>query len=293
MLKNFSGFLALCLLALFNLTGQARAETGIAACGNIHVEAEARCELVSPGIDCEVECTPLTVEAACAARLQVECDGQCSANATVDCAAECQAGCTGPCEVDPGEFDCSASCRAECQGGCQGQCEAEDNSARCEASCQAGCSAECEASCNVELPEIDCDRKCEASCEGSCRAEANVDCQVSCQNDSFASCEAEVTGGCEADCQGTEGALFCDGHYVDHDDNLQNCLDALSGLVEVEGYAEGEAGCEGNTCEASGKAGGSISCSALPGNPAESTSVTWMALLLLGLAYTARRRLSR
>ena len=287
MSKQYCGFLTICLLVLFDLTGRARA--GIDACGNIDVEAEAQCELVARGVECEAKCTPLNVEAACASRLQVNCDSRCFVDADSDCAAECRADCTGPCEVDPGKFDCAAACRADCEGGCQGTCEASDNSARCESSCRANCSAECDGSCDVELPEVDCDRKCEASCDGSCRAEASVDCQVDCQNQRFANCEVEVTGGCKADCQGEKGAVFCDGRYVDHGNNLQNCLDALSAMVEIEGYASAESSCQGNACKASAEAGVSSDCSALPGRAADSSAGWWLAAILC-LAVITRRR---
>src|SRR5262245_34615575 len=75
----------------------APAHAGIEACGDIFVEAEAECELVPPGAECEVHCTPISVEAACAARLEAECSGECSAEASVDCTASCQGSCEADC----------------------------------------------------------------------------------------------------------------------------------------------------------------------------------------------------
>jgi hypothetical protein len=262
---------------------------GLDSCGDIHVEAEAMCELVPPGAQCEARCTPISVEAACAAKLQVECEGECSATASVDCSGQCYADCTGPCEIDPGKFDCRAQCQADCSASCSGKCSGDNNGAECEGACQATCDANCDASCDVELPEVDCDRKCEAACEGSCEAEAEADCQIMCQGDAYADCEFEVQGGCEAECKTQEGALFCDGSYVDHGDNLEECVNAIEAVINanVKGYAEGESSCENGSCMASGKAG--VSCSALPGTR-ESGAAALSLLALVGLVLARRRR---
>src|SRR5438105_1420269 len=71
---------------------------------------------------------------------------------------------------------------------------------------------------------VTCQAKCEASCSGSCTAKANVDCDVSCQATGYANCEAMLTGGCQAQCTTPQGALFCDGQYVDTGNNLQQCI---------------------------------------------------------------------
>ena len=117
---------------------------------------------------------------------------------------------------------------------------------------------------------------CEASCEGSCEAEANLDCQLECQVDGYAACELDVQGECEAACDLREGALFCDGQFIDHGDNLIECIDALRDLLDirVEGYVNGE--CDDGSCEA--EAGGSISCGV--GGRGDGAS----ALVLIGLA---------
>lgn len=62
-----------------------------------------------------------------------------------------------------------------------------------------------------------------------------------------------------------EGALFCDGQYVDAGDNLQECVAALKALLDIHVYAEGDAHCEGNTCYAEGRAGCSCAASGAPG----------------------------
>jgi len=133
-----------------------------------------------------------------------------------------------------------------------------------------------------------CEAQCEASCEGSCEAQANIDCQVDCQAGGYVDCKADLQGGCEAQCERPEGALFCDGQYVDHGNNLEECVAALKAQldVEVEGYAEGS--CMPGSC--AGEAGGSISCAVDRGND---SGWAWGAgLFMLGFAgVTTRRRM--
>jgi MYXO-CTERM domain-containing protein len=242
---------------------EAQAAASLSSCGNIFVEGEATCEVYVEG-GCTAMCEPVTVQAACAADLKVECDGMCNAEVDVDCSASCMADCSGRCEVDPGSFNCTADCQGSCAADCDGRCAAGDGQAECQASCKATCSGTCDAQCSGTPPEATCEGKCEASCQGSCEAEANVDCQIDCQADGFASCTADVQGGCEAQCQKPEGALFCDGQFVDAS-NLEECKAALKALFDIEVYAEGSASCEGNTCQAEGEVG--CSCTADPGAP--------------------------
>jgi MYXO-CTERM domain-containing protein len=274
------------LFAAFALPSVAHA--GISACGNIHVEASAQCEMRG-GVECEASCTPLSFEAQCAAELELGCSGQCNASADVACEADCGASCTGACEVDPGSFDCRASCQGSCEADCEASCGTGDS--ECSASCAASCSGECTAQCEVVPPSAACDAKCEAACSGECTASANFDCQLACQAEGFAGCKANLEGGCRAECNVEQGALFCDGQYVDHGGNLEECVDALKALfdIEVEGYARAE--CSGNTCEAEAGGSATISCSVTPEGR---DGAGWLlgALALLGWG-VARRRAAR
>lgn len=261
------------------LASPAARAASIDDCGNIHVEASAQCEVVPPGVECEGYCEPLSFTAAC----EASCEGECNANFEVDCAATCEGDCTGDCEADPGSFDCRGSCEIDCEGSCAGSCEASGNMAQCQASCEATCTGECDASCEGTPPEVDCDVECQASCEGSCSAQANLDCQIDCQG----GCTADLEGGCEIDCDGEEGALFCDGQYVDHGNNLEDCIAALDAYldVEVEGYAN--ASCEGNTCTA--EAGCSAKCSAAPRGRIDAFGLLLAGAVALTLARPRRR----
>lgn len=242
------------LLAPFAIAQTAHA--GIAACGNIHVEAEANCE-VQGGIACEGMCTPLSVEAQCAGDLTLECRGGCEGELSIDveCSASCEGSCMADCTAAAGSFDCRGSCFADCQGRAEARCATGDN--ECFASAEGSCEAECSISCEATPPTAECEASCGASCEGSCGAsgEAYLDCQVECQRPEFPSCQADISGGCEVACETEKGALFCDGNYVDHDGNLDECLSSLRAALNV--MVSGSASCEGNMCEAEG----AVSCS--------------------------------
>lgn len=289
MQRIFTSFLpALALFAPLAWSGQAQA--GIGACGDIHVEASAQCE-VKGGIECEAQCTPLAFEAQCAADLSVECGGMCNVEIAAGCTADCSAECMGSCEANPGEFDCRGECVADCSGSCEGRCASDGNSSECYASCEATCEGSCSGSCEATPPSADCSGQCEASCSGSCEAEANIDCQVMCQADGFIDCKANLEGGCKAECDVEQGALFCDGQYVDHGNNLEECVESLRAVlnIQVEGYAEAE--CSGNECSAA--AGGSISCAVAPEDGDYGRTGALMGAVGLMLAgFAARRRRS-
>jgi MYXO-CTERM domain-containing protein len=261
---------------------------GLDSCGNINVEAEAQCEVVAPGVQCEAQCTPVSVEAACSARLVADCDGECNVTPPQGCSVDCSADCNAECTVNPGMFDCAARCDASCSGKCEGECSASANKADCMGACEGTCSAKCEGGCDVVPPEANCEGKCEASCDASCEVEAELDCHVECQTDAYAQCKVDVQGGCMGECQTMEGALFCDGEYVDHGDNLAECVEAIELIItaEVDGYAEGSSSCDGASCKAEGKAG--VSCAATPGE--KSAGAGFAGLLGATMLLASRRR---
>ena len=250
------------------------AQAGIEACGNINVSASADCKVEVSG-GCPAMCEPINFTASCYA----DCSGQCNVTADVGCTGSCEADCSGSCEANPGSFDCQASCEGTCGADCEANCS--DN--QCVASCKATCEGECSGSCQGTPPSATCEAKCSASCQGSCKAEVNADCQVSCQG----SCSAELSGGCKAECEKPEGALFCDGQYVDHGGNLEECIAALNAILNVKVDASASASCSGNSCEAEGEV--SASCAHNEG-PVSPWSAGWAAAFLAGLGVTIRRR---
>jgi hypothetical protein len=197
--------------------------------------------------------------------------------------------------VDPPNFECSASCEAEAEADCSGRCATAENSAECEGHCKATFQAECDASCEGTGGSATCEAKCEARCEGQCKASANAECQIDCQGEAYADCQVEMQGKCTANCDPAKGSMFCDGQYVDHGNNFQDCVDALNAVVtatvdvSASGYSNAE--CSGNKCEA--EAGGEASCSArmAPAVP-RSGAAAILAGFGLALALGARRRRS-
>lgn len=289
------------------------ASAGLADCGNIHVEAEASCE-ARIAAECTAQCEPINFTAACSGQLYAECEGECSAEIEASCTASCEGECEASCEVEPGDFECEGECYGECQAECNGNCSAHaeaecegsddqaaceaEASARCEGSCDATCDGECGVSCDGTPIEADCEAKCEASCEGQCSAEANADCQIDCQADGFVECETELEGGCTAQCETEDGAIFCDGEYVDHGDNFADCVEALNAvlLANVKLSAEGssDSSCTGNRCEAEaeGTAKAETNCSISEPKSSRPGVALWAALGLLGLTLSRRRRVS-
>lgn len=231
------------------------------ACGDFSYLTDGSCEVLFSG-GCQASCTPLSFTAVC--------DAKCTISLDASCSASCESDCTGQCTVDPGRFDCEASCNTSCEAGCTTQC-AED--AACVTTCQGQCSGQCTAGCTVEAPSASCDLRCKASCEASCNVEANADC--------YGTCSADLQGGCDIQCQDPDGALFCDGQYVNISSGFDNCMAFIKDL-SVNGS------CTGNTCSAT------VKCSAAPSpgsdrSPLGAAGVAGM-VMAVGLMASRRRR---
>ncbi len=248
-----SFLIATALAAAALVISPSAADAGIDACGDIYLSAGTECVLVPPGASCTTQCTPLSVEVSCAAQLQVECSAECTGSATVECTGSCDVDCKAACEVNPGSFECATYCTADCAAGCEASC----SDSQCNSTCEANCSASCDTDCSVVPAQADCTASCAGSCEGSCDAESNFVCQNACSASGYADCTSSLQGGCETDCEATEGALFCDGKYVDVEGNLEACVTALQEAlsIEVMGYADLE--CAEGSCKA--EAGASCS----------------------------------
>lgn len=258
------------------------------ACGNINVKANASCTVEVSG-GCTAKCTPVSFEASCTAKGNISCSGECDAKVSVQAEIDsCKADCEGGCAANP-NFSCEASCSANVDADCESSCSAQSGGdgakGQCKADCKAKVQANCSASCTGS-PVTCTPVSCEASCKGKLDAKAQVSCNVSCSSSLEASCEAELKGGCEAQCSTPEGALYCDGNYIDTGNNLQNCLDGLKAALNIE--ASASASCSGNSCQAEAEA----SCgSRVVGN---TTPMGPAGLVLggaaLGLVLARRRR---
>lgn len=275
-----------------SVTWSPAAKAFVPECGNINLSGDAECELVVEG-GCEGRCEPPRVELACAGDLYIECQAECDAEATVDCQGSCQADCEAECDVNPGEFSCEGRCEAECGAQCDAECEASENGGECRAACRATCGGECDASCEGTPPSAECEARCDASCEGQCSADANIDCQAGCQTEGFDECKVDFENRCELQCERPEGALFCDGEFVDSSD-LEGCIAALEARLDIEVEGSADARCEGNRCEA--EASGSASCATAshPGGPEpRSGLLVPLGMLLVGLVSRRARRHER
>ena len=265
-------------------TAQAK---GLDECGDLYFQAEGEfeCEVYVDPPECKAKCEPLSFQAECAAELKVGCDGQCNLQADVECTASCETSCTAECMG--GNFDCEAHCEGSCVADCDAQCAGSANGGECRASCEATCQGECGASCNVTEPS--CEAQCSGSCQGSCEAEVNMDCQVDCRAEGYVSCEANLQGGCEVQCDSGDGAMFCDGQYV-QSTNIDDCAAALAAAfdIEVQYYADAE--CSGNSC----KAEAGCSCATVPTDSEFSFGLLVLGMASFGLAgarrITKRRR---
>ncbi len=227
-----SSLVATCLVSLDARAG------ALDACGDIFVEAGANCEVLVEG-GCKAQCEPAAFTAVCAAEGALGCGGECNVDADVGCTGQCQTSCEAECNIEPATFDCRGTCEGSCSADCSARCDASSNRSECEASCRSTCSAECDASCNVEPGQADCAAQCMGSCEGQCRADVNMNCQIDCQSDLYVECRADFQGGCEVQCEQPEGAIFCEGQFIETS-NIDNCVDALRNLLnaEVEFHAE-------------------------------------------------------
>lgn len=261
----------------------------VESCGGIEIGASSKCEIRVEG-GCTASCTPVNFTAQCSAELYVGCNGMCSLDAELSCTASCEASCNTECAVDPPKFDCAASCRADCNAECDASCKTAEDTPRCRSSCQSTCGGKCEAKCEAAPPMADCKAKCQSSCSGSCEAKANMSCQVDCQAKGFVTCETKLEGGCKTACTKPDGALFCDGQYVDVQDQIDKCVEALADFqIEVTGYARGDANCERGTCTATGEAG--FSCAQSGSGAGESGSALGIlgAIAAFGLAVGRRK----
>ena len=254
--------------ALVGLVPGTAHATYLSACGNIDIDLSGgnSCQFETSG-GCTAQCTPVNVDATCAAQLETSCtsDG-CSAMIDASCSTTCEGNCETSCMANQGSFSCSGSCEADCSGHCMAQCSSDAHQDECTASCQQSCGANCNASCTGTTPSVSCMTQCQSSCQGSCQAQANLSCNINCQEMGYASCQTTVTGGCSGQCMLPTGALFCNGQYVDLDGvDLTACQAQLASLLNVNISLTGSATCSGGNCAGSASAScGQIAPGAVP-----------------------------
>lgn len=213
-------------------------------CGGVDVELDATCVL-DAGEACRARCEPSSLEASCAAALFRRCRGVCLPAPTVDCQRDCQSGCRADCEMDPDGFSCTEACEVDCEEECDALCEPEDS--ECRAACEVTCFVDCRRACDVVQPDAPCEAKCEGVCNGLCTARSRVSCEIDCQGPRFADCRTRLQDVCETQCGEPEGALFCDGQWIDAEGGPRRCIDVLESaeleIVSPTVAVEEDAGC--------------------------------------------------
>jgi hypothetical protein len=284
-------FASLAFAAPLLASSTARADS-IADCGNIDVSANATCKVEVSG-GCKLNCTPVSFEASCTAKGNVSCKGECDAKVSVQAELDsCKADCEGGCAANP-NFSCEASCSgsvdADCDASCSGQAGGNNAKGQCKADCKAKVQAKCSASCNGS-PVTCTPVSCEASCKGKLEAKAQVDCSVTCSSNLEASCEAELKGGCDAQCDAPEGALYCDGNYVDAGGNLSKCINSLEAALNLKVDASASAKCANGTCEAEAEAGASCGGRVVGDHSPMGPAGLVLGGAALGLVLARRRR---
>jgi hypothetical protein len=272
------------LFVFILLAAPGRAAADLNACGEIHIEANAQCKVEVSG-GCKTMCEPVRFETVCTTRRYNVCKKQCTLEPpTVDCKGSCGVDCDAKCKVDPGSVECYGSCKTSCMANCEGYCQSSSTSANCKASCSATCGTECNASCIATLPSASCSAKCTAGCDGSCKiTPPYVDCQVKCQEKELQDCETTMKGGCETQCEKPEGALFCDGQYIDHGGKARECIDSLNAwlksLVDVSASASLSSDCADGVCVVSVEVGCDVG--------GQNRTTPWMLFLLFGFLAAA------
>jgi hypothetical protein len=222
--------LALCAATMV-LTASAPAHAAredLGPCGFFDFSEGLSCKLETSG-GCTAKCSPLQVTAACT--------GGCTASITqTNCTSNCGAQCIKEC--NPAKLDCFVGCHAECDAPVEAQCTQKGGVKDCKVQAQAQCDMHCKDSCKV--PPSNCDEHCNSCCFGSCDTQANFDCDLA--------CTAKVQGGCDVACKKPEGAIFCNGQYVNATD-AKACITYLATRkIKVDTSASGSLSCTGTDC---------------------------------------------
>lgn len=261
------------LISSLILFASSTASAGEEACGKFDFSGGLNCKIEVSG-GCSAKCTPISFEAGCNGGCTAEPDPGCVDD---DCGEACIL------ECNPELLDCFAGCHSECDADVQAECEAADpTKTDCAIQAKSQCNGHCEAAC--EVPPSDCKEHCNKCCFGSCQTLKNFQCDFDCY--------AEFKGGCDVSCQQPEGAIFCNGQFVNATD-IGECINYLltQGIeVDVSATASVECGPEG--CDFAAAVEGAGCSFVAPGN-GETEMVLLLGLFGLGLIVVRQRRLRK
>lgn len=251
-------------------------------CGSFDFSGGLDCKIQVSG-GCSANCSSLKFEAACT--------GGCTAT-PVDAGPD--SGCVDPCgaqcvkQCDPAHLDCFVGCHNECDEPTVAECKQSTPNADCVSEAKAHCDMHCKESCKI--PPSNCEEHCNRCCTGSCTTQVNYSCDTK--------CFADVKGGCDVHCAKPEGALFCNGQYVNAGD-VEACISYLVQQgVSVDVSARGSVQCSLQGCAGAGSIlpspGKSAGCATSAGGD---TGLGVLGLLAVGVTAgvvrTRRRRVVR
>lgn len=226
------------------------------------------CEYVLSSGGCETKCSP--------GNFVVACDASCTGSAQVSCTGSCEADCSTKCTQNPPVDFCVTQCGVDCDAGCEAHC----NDSACTADCHLDCENRCQVSCVQLPPTATCTETCKTSCDASCTVQENIMCHAGC------TASGELPS-CQTACQSPNGALFCDGQYIDLEKAAQDCIDYLESQgVTVSSSCTATA--SGSSCTST------VTCSAAPALGAgDRWGLFGMTGLLTALGLVVSRRRSR
>ena len=198
------------------------------ACGLIDGRTLEQCTVVNTKTECTEKCEPVNMVKVCSTK----CDVGCTKTATTSCKGGCETECIKQCTPDPTKYDCKVACTDTCSAKVMIHCKTSIDEAKCIVKAKASCSQTCEEKCKPLPATETCVNKCGTSCNASCTVEENTTCNVDCET----SCTTQVKGACVSKCSTTQGALFCNGQYIDGGADLTGCI------TEIEGAGKKVAG---------------------------------------------------
>jgi hypothetical protein len=190
-------------------------------CGGIALFGAQSCG-VTTGAACSGQCTASALNQACSAELEASCALSCTTTPAPSCTSACQSKCTASC-TNPATFGCDAFCEGDCASNCSSACTQQcamgaAACAQCTASCQQSCGSRCDGQCSALPGSSSCALQCQAACTGDCTAQANLACDIDCQTTGFATCRTQDLGACQTACQSANGAIYCNGQWVNASD---------------------------------------------------------------------------
>jgi len=280
------------LLLGFSLLPSSAHAKQLDKCGGVYLSADSKCEF-KPVQECMTSCATTSVEQACAQKTSTMCSASCTTTDTTTCVKTHSDSCSKECDTIT-EKSSHEVCTTECVDSCTADAVKRKDFGgdrdKCHQNCAQNCNTSCE-KCSETDQKTDCTTKCMSVVENECTEEVNRDCLLSCQTDNYTSCETDTVNTCTTTCHDKQGALFCDGQFIDADD-LQACADQLAAEFSFSIDITAHATVNGNGSVTTTNKDGSkttTKCSFSPPTQGHG-GMALGALAALGLVVARRRR---